>query len=225
MFPATSLFQSSGAVGHDACPLEIVVVMSDGALGELLREALHRDLRLRVVAVCRLAVEAEETLRRERDCGLVIADPWLADAPGADLLQRIRALRPALPLLLYTTRVDPLTMDVMLRAGAGGVVERGAPLGELLAAVPKVARGGTVFSESVSAVMRGFVTGAGAEGGRSLTRREQEIGRRLVRGEGVPEIATALSLAPRTVLNTRRRIAMKLGIDTANRRARPEWLI
>lgn len=207
-----------------ASPLDIVTVIGDAALAELLHVALHRDLRWRVVADCRRATEVEEVLRREPDCGLLLADPELPDARGADLVERVRALRPGLPILLYTGQVDALTVDVMLRAGVLGMVERGEPLTSLLEAVERVARGEPVFSARVAEVVRGFVVAASGSGGSRLTRREQDIGRRLLRGETVDGIASALGLAPRTVSNVRIRIAAKLGIRMDDRRARPGWL-
>jgi two-component system, NarL family, invasion response regulator UvrY len=203
--------------------LDIVVLMPDAALSELLCAALHRNMGWNVAGHCRRIDEVEGVLRREVDAGLIIADPLLTNAAGADVVERVRALRSRLPILLYTATVDALTVEVMLRAGANGLIEKGEPLSELLAAVPRVARGETVFSPAVAAVVRGFVAKPDGSGGR-LTKREFEIGRRLVRGETIEGIAAELRLSPRTVHNVRRHIALKLGIDLANRRARPEWL-
>ncbi len=196
------------------------MLLPDPALGELLREALHRNLTWRVIAVCTSAQSLIATLREEPDCGLAILDPWLPDVRGAEVVEQLHQLRPRLPVLVYTSRSDPLTIDILLRAGARGVIEKGGPLSELLEAVPRIARGETVFSASVATVVRDQVSQVVAR----LTSREHDIGRRLVQGDDVATIAAALQLSPRTVSNTRRRIASKLGIDPKDRRHRPEWL-
>lgn len=70
--------------------------------------------------------------------------------PGVDSLQTIEALRATHPLcrvLIYSGYSDPDTVHRARAAGAWGVVDKLAPLEEILSVIRQVAAGGTAFPQ------------------------------------------------------------------------------
>ncbi len=162
---------------------------------------------------------------------------------GAEAVQLCGALRPAVVLLDYNLpdmdglestrqilelgllppcRVLILTMYTseeyavrLIRAGASGFLAKSVPAEELMAAIRKVAAGGTYVS---SCVMERLVACFGPPGDEapeaSLSDRELQVLVRLARGGATREVATALSLSISTVETYRGRLLQKLSLRT-----------
>lgn len=135
-----------------------------------------------------------------------------------EVLSRVVAERPSLPVLILTglreTEIGPLA----LRVGAAGTVARQRASRELPEAICRAARGERYVSPTLGAfladaLLRGQDLGTlGAAGGLSL--REVQIVRLTAQGLRRREIAAHMAIAPATVTTYQRRARAKLGLRT-----------
>ena len=76
---------------------------------------------------------------------VVVLDYHLPPADGLQLCRRIKRTMPPPKVLLYSAYADASLVIPAILAGADGVVNKGAPAGELYDAIRTVARGETVM--------------------------------------------------------------------------------
>lgn len=135
----------------------------------------------------------------------------LEDAPGPEIVRRLREAQPDCRVLIYSGATDRALVVAALRAGPAGFVHRSEPLGSLRAAVDAAARGASYFSPLAAGLLRGGPPG-NADGGpeREISAREQEILALVAAGLSNKEISARLHLAVRTVENHRARLQGKL---------------
>jgi two-component system invasion response regulator UvrY len=147
-----------------------------------------------------------------RPWDLVLLDISLPGRSGIGILDRVKRLRPALPVLVLTIRPDRQYAICALRRGAGGYITKDAPPQDLLNAVRRVLRG----QKYVSPRMAGdLVAHAAAPESRSaLSRRERQVISSLLAGSSVSETAAAMGLSPKTVSTYRTRAFRKLCLRT-----------
>ena len=154
--------------------------------------------------------------------------------PGMNGLVAARALleaRPNARIVTLTRHVDQAYLQELLRAGVSGyVLKRSAPT-ELLQAIRAVARGGQFIDSSLTArVTAGFIgaKGSGAKPTTELTERETEVLRMIAAGHAHKEIATRLSLSPKTVdahkANAMRKLNLNGRIDIIKYAVLQGWL-
>jgi DNA-binding NarL/FixJ family response regulator len=131
-----------------------------------------------------------------------------------DVLRRVKAEFPALPVLALNIGANDHPVMRALRAGAAGYIHKACTPEELLVAMRRVVGGGTYLSpliaEKIAAELRN-----GGEGGKPherLSPRELEIFRLLGSGKSVSEIGRKLKLSVKTVSTHRSRILEKTGL-------------
>jgi DNA-binding NarL/FixJ family response regulator len=156
------------------------------------------------------------TLVRSRPIDLVVLDLGLGMRSGLELVKHLRSEFPRLRVLVLSMHREDLFAERALRAGASGYVQKDNAPEELLAAVARVAGGGTYVSARVaeklaSDVMRGHAQEMPHE---RLSDREFEVFRLLGRGMSITEIAQALNLSVKTVSTHRTRIMGKTSLQT-----------
>jgi DNA-binding NarL/FixJ family response regulator len=102
-----------------------------------------------------------------------------------------------------------------LKAGASGYLTKESAPEELVAAIRKVCQGGIYVTESLA---ERLATALGPEDKRlpheTLSDRELQVMCLLADGRSAKDIATKLSLSPKTISTYRSRILVKLGIKT-----------
>ena len=139
----------------------------------------------------------------------------LAAAIGA------RAARPGLPVLVLSQHVEPLYARDLLASGEGAIgyllKDRVADVDEFVAAVRRVASGGTVLDPEVVA---GLVAGLGSNGpGRPLDRltdREREVLTLMAEGRSNAAIAARLFVSEKAVGKHTNAIFTKLDLPQAH---------
>ncbi|MDQ7821039.1 MAG: response regulator transcription factor [Armatimonadota bacterium] len=117
--------------------MRILVVEDDPRVGEILTDALALEGYTAVVAG-----SGQEGVDRSVDpeVGLAILDVMLPDIDGFDVLRRLRARRPDLPVLMLTARDDLPSKVAGLEAGADDYLTKPFALEELLARVRALLR-------------------------------------------------------------------------------------
>lgn len=148
---------------------------------------------------------------------VLILDLSLPKVSGPEVLRRLRAIRPTLPVVVVSMYPEDHYARPMLAAGAAFYVSKERPPAELIAVVRAAARGERQALPETAA-SRGGAEARGAADGRApheaFTRREHQIFMLLVDGLTGAEIAAQLDLHPSTVSNHVTQIRDKLGVRT-----------
>ncbi len=105
-------------------------------------------------------------------------------------------------------------MTEHLREGAAGIVFKAQSIPELVSAIRIVASGGRYLPPSLSNLDQASEAGAGSATMATLSRRENEIFRMVVKGWALKDIASKLFISIKTVESHRTNINRKLGVRT-----------
>ncbi|QIG46056.1 response regulator transcription factor [Nocardioides anomalus] len=189
----------------------------------LLRAGLVRILEasdMEVVAEVDNAPMLEKALERA-DFDVAIVDvrlPPTFATEGLAAAVAARAARPALPVLVLSAHVEPLYARDLLASGQGAVgyllKDRVADVDEFVAAVRRVAAGGTVLDPEVVA---GLVAGSAADRPLDrLTDREREVLTLMAEGRSNAAIAGRLFVSEKAVGKHISAIFTKLDLPQAS---------
>lgn len=184
----------------------------------IVREGLKRILEATpegwVITEESSGFQALDSLRRAH-FDLAIVDISMPGMSGLELIRRIRAEFPALPVLVLSMHAEEEYALRAFKAGANGYVTKDSAAAELLAAVRKVLQGGayvtTSLAERVVQQLNGSVE---VPRHAKLSNRELEVLRRIVAGERATDIAQALNLSVKTISTHKTRIMDKLQLDS-----------
>jgi two-component system invasion response regulator UvrY len=185
---------------------------------ELLRRGLRSilagafpDLTLVEAADARQALDAAA----KAPCDVALVDINLPGRGGLELLQDLRRLYPAMPVIVLSAYPE---RDYALRAfklGAAGYVSKQSAEGELLWAVRKALTGGRYVPPSLAEALAAQLAGESPEAPHeTLSNRELQVLRLVALGKSLKEIASELALSDKTIGTYRTRISQKLGLGT-----------
>ncbi len=145
---------------------------------------------------------------------LVIVDIALKGINGIELIKRIKALHPEVPVLVLSVQDEALFAERALRAGARGYVMKQAATEEVMAAIRRVLRGGRYLSRKMQERLLENLSDGSASGSAPgidcLSDRELEVFQLVGRGCGTRQIAEQLHLSVKTIETYRAHIKKKL---------------
>jgi two-component system response regulator NreC len=197
--------------------LRLLLVDDHPVLRAGLSVLLSAEPDLSVVAEAdtgRAAVELAQSLHPD----LIVMDVSLPDLNGAEATRTIKQQRPDLPVLALSVHEEVPFVRMLLDAGAGGYVLKRSACEELVRAVRIVATGATYLDPAIAGpVVRAGQrrhSPVGMPSAVALSERESEVVRLLAQGLTMKEMATQLSLSPRTLETYRSRAMEKLGFKT-----------
>jgi DNA-binding NarL/FixJ family response regulator len=146
---------------------------------------------------------------------LLLMDLNMPGTSGVGLIERVKARRPALPVLILSMNDEAQTAMRAIKAGANGYMTKECEPAVLFAAIRKVASGGKYIDPDLAEKML-FGSGASASGApHSLfTDRELEVFNLLITGKTVNEIANHLDISNKTVSTHKVRLLDKLSLGT-----------
>lgn len=148
-------------------------------------------------------------------CDILVLDISFPDSDGLDMLERIRAVWPALNILVMSMHPEEQYALRAMKAGARGYISKNSPSVELIDAIRKIARGARYYSETVVDKMAGgYLQETTNKPHDQLTNREFQVFMLLARGLSVQEISRLLVLSSNTVYTFRRRIFEKMNLQT-----------
>jgi len=163
------------------------------------------------------AVDGTDVLTRLRliTVDVLLLDMSMPGKSGIALIAQIKATYPALPVLVLSMYRESQYAVQAIRAGAAGYLTKNAESEQLMSAIRRVARGGTVVSPLVAEkLVRQLQQPAEALPHTRLTSREFQIFQMLVEGNGINEIARCLSLSAKTVSTHKANILTKMDIPS-----------
>jgi DNA-binding NarL/FixJ family response regulator len=176
----------------DSKMIRILVVDDHFMVRMGLCASLNVEPDMKVVAE---AGTGEEALRiyRQHEPTLVLMDVRLPSMGGIETAAAILAEFPKARILMLSTHAGEEEIYRSLQAGASGYILKNAVREQLLQAIRQVCRGERYIDPSVTSVLAARLSH------RSLTARELEVLRMIVRGLSNKEIASALNIAEVTV--------------------------
>jgi DNA-binding NarL/FixJ family response regulator len=195
--------------------VSVRVLLADGhpvvrlGVRQILREHFHS------VEVGEAGSGAEVLQRlQDRRWDLLILAINLPDRNGLDLLPEIRAVAPALPVLVLTIHGEAEYGLRVLQHGAAGYVTKDSSPETIALAVERILAGGRYVSSTLAArLATHLATGSYDLPHETLSSREFQVLRLLASGLSVAEIAAALTLHVRTIGTFRRSILRKLQLN------------
>ena len=152
-----------------------------------------------------------------KDIDLVLLDVNLPDMHGADICQKIKELRPDLPVLILTMHASSNHVKRLLTAGANGYVLKDCSDEELIEAIDTVHRGKLYLSGTVNKVLqenrdKNALRDASSLQMPKLTSREVEILGLILEEFTTDEMATRLNISPHTIISHRKNLLSKLQV-------------
>lgn len=155
-----------------------------------------------------------ETLR-QTPCEVVLLDISMPGVNGLEAIPRIRALNNPPAVLVLSMHDEAQMAARALKIGAAGYATKDSDPALLLTAIRKVAAGGRYIDPELADRMVFEVGLTDARPAHTLlSEREFSVFERLVRGEGVNEIAQQLAVSSKTVSTHKARLMQKLGLHS-----------
>lgn len=173
-------------------------------------DSLARHLSAGGIDVVALARDGDEAWQAIEDARPTVAviDARMPGPTGLELARRIRAEAPETAIIIYTAAGDAALVTEALEIGVLGLVQKDAPLAELVRAVRLVAAGGRYVDASLARHV------LARDEGRPLTERERDVLRLLGEGLSNDEVGRRLDISPETVRVHLRKAMVKLGAAT-----------
>jgi DNA-binding NarL/FixJ family response regulator len=146
---------------------------------------------------------------------LVLVDIGLPGADGLVVGKEIHRRLPSAKLVAVTALDDPGTARKAMTMGFRGYLSKDLPALQFAASIQAIVEGRAIFPRLGVAPTRRTRANGGSPGGpRHLTRREREVLLLLTEGLRGTEIATRLSISPRTVRTYVQSILHKLQVHS-----------
>lgn len=144
---------------------------------------------------------------------LVLLDLSMPGFSGTQLIERIRAHAPKLPILVFSMHNEVQTAKRALQAGAWGFVTKGSGKEILIAAIRCVAAGGRFIDPMVAErVMFEKPRPDESAPHERLSDRELQVMKRIAQGRAIKEIAEELCISDKTVSTHKTRLMKKMNI-------------
>lgn len=182
-----------------------------------LRSLLQADPELVVVGEAADGRQAVELVERLQPI-LLVVDLKMPGLDGLAVTREVHRRSPSTRVLVLSIHANEAYVTQALSAGAAGYVTKEADIGNLAQAVREVAKGGHYLSPPVSGLVIEAYLKKRQDGSLdpydTLTEREREVLRMAAESVSIADIASRLSISPRTVENHRANLMRKLGLKT-----------
>jgi DNA-binding NarL/FixJ family response regulator len=174
---------------------------------------LSRFLSNNGITITASTRDGEEALRKIEQTRPTVAvlDARMPGLSGLEVLRAVTAADLPTRVILYTGYGDDALMSDALDAGVGGVIDKEAPLDDLVRAIRVVAEGGTYLDPTAAASL---IAQRRRSPTRDLTQRERDVLRELAEGKSNEQIGEVLSISPQTVRTHLQKAMEKLGATT-----------
>lgn len=148
---------------------------------------------------------------------VIVMDLQMPELSGVQATEQILAALPDTRVLVLSASGEQQDVLDAVKAGATGYLVKSASAEELLAAVRRTAEGDASFTPGLAGLLLGeyrrLASGA-ADDGPQLTERETEVLRMVAKGLTARQVATRLTISPRTVQNHLQNVMTKLQVHT-----------
>ena len=154
---------------------------------------------------------------------IILMDLTMPRTSGMDAIVQIKRQHPAIKIIALTFHKEDQYIHAALEAGADAYVLKDDSRHELFSALANVISGKNYLSPSiVDKVVAGYLSGGDSSSTSTqaswevLTRREREVIKLIAEGKRTKEIATYLSLSPKTIEKHRTNLMRKLDLHNVS---------
>jgi two-component system response regulator NreC len=194
--------------------VRILIADDHGLVRGGLRAMLEDEPAIEVVAE---AGTGEEALRLARELvpDIVLLDIGLPDMDGIETTRWLKKLAPQIKVLILSVYEDESLLREAIKAGAAGYMIKRAAEEDLMAAIQAISRGDMYIHPAITRLLiKDFSQTVEAKKGNpdTLTPRELEVMKYIIRGFTNRQIAETLLISVRTVEGHRASILSKLGL-------------
>lgn len=174
---------------------------------------LSRFLSNSEITITASARDGEEALRKieQTSPDVAVLDARMPRLSGLEVLRRLTAAGNPTRVILYTGYGDDALLSDALDAGVGGVIDKDAPLEDLVRAIRVVSEGGTYLDPKTAAAL---IAERRRNPKRELTSRERDVLRLLADGHTNEQMGVLLTISPQTVRTHVQKAMDKLGATT-----------
>lgn len=184
-----------------------------------IKSLLENEANIIVVGEATDGVEALKVVE-EQNPDLLILDIRMPNLTGIEVVEKLRAQGNLVKIVMLSMHESEEYVLKSIKAGADGYLLKGSSKEEFLKAVHTVANGGKYFSGDISSILISQLSNplAKIENKQSfeeetiITKREKEILKLLLAGNGNKEIAEALDISKRTAEVHRFNLMKKLKV-------------
>jgi DNA-binding NarL/FixJ family response regulator len=155
--------------------------------------------------------ETLAALSRDR-WDVLVLDIFMPGRTGLEVLHDVRQRQPDLPVLVVSSAPEEQLAVRVLRAGAGGYLNKQAAPEELVRAIDRLLAGGRYVSAKLAERLAALIGRVERPAADRLSDREFAVLQLLLAGRSIKEIAAELSLSGKTVSTYHTRIWEKLGV-------------
>jgi DNA-binding NarL/FixJ family response regulator len=156
-------------------------------------------------------------LAQELQPDIVTLDISMPELNGIDAARKLKKLLPRTKMIFVTMHADQAYVSEAFKAGASGYLLKRSAGSELLQAIQSVMDGQCYITPLVAkGLVDSTITGRkpAVLTGESLTTRQREVLQLVAEGKTVKEIASALTLSPKTVEFHKSQIMSLLDLHT-----------
>ena len=194
--------------------LHLLLVDDHAVVREGLKRILTASGSQWHIAEASSGFEALEILRQQA-LDLAIVDLSMPGMSGLELIHRIRVSFPSVMVLVLSMHAEEQYAVRAFKSGAKGYVTKCTAAEELVAAVVKVAAGGAYVTTRLAERMVQQFNGSLLDPNHAqLSNRELDVLQRIVAGQRLTDIATALHLSIKTVSTHKSHIQEKLQLPS-----------
>jgi len=199
--------------------VRILLIEDHATVREALAATFEREEGFEVVGQAGSIEEARGMLGME-SVDVAVVDLGLPDGYGGDLIKDIREANPHAQALVLSASLERAQIAQAVQSGAAGVLNKTAPLDEVVGAVERLRAGETLMPLSEVVEMLRFAGARREEehearrAVESLTPREREVLQALAEGLDSAGIAERLNISLRTMRNHMASILSKLGVHS-----------
>jgi DNA-binding NarL/FixJ family response regulator len=199
-------------------PITVMLVEDHVLMREGTRELLDREEDIQVIAEAGDGEQAVWLANAQRP-DVIIMDIAMPKLNGLEATRAIKAADPGCAVLVLTAYDDDQYVFAFLEAGAAGYLLKDVSIDELIKAIRAVYAGESVLHPAVARKVIDYFVGrkelqqVDLESDQ-LTAREQEVLKLAAKGMTNREIASELSISPRTAQVHLSNIFAKLGVGS-----------
>jgi two-component system response regulator NreC len=198
-------------------PSRILIADDHGVLRAGLRALLNKETEYEVVGESATSDEAFQAAL-ELNPDVVLMDLSMPGVGGIEVTRRLKERLPGIRVLILTVHEDATLLREAMKAGAAGYVVKRAVESELIDAIETVRRGDLYVHSSMTRALLSEVQSAPPVSRRghpeTLTNREMDVLRLIVRGFTNRQVGEKLVLSVRTVESHRANIMQKLDLSS-----------
>ena len=179
-----------------------------------LRQILEDEDRIGLIHEAGNGKELFERMK-EQKYDVILLDISLPGRSGLDMISQIKKTQKSAAVLMLSIHSEEVYAIKAFKYGASGYITKSSAPEELISAIRKVSSGGRYISASLAEKMAETMLSESEKPLQQLlSSRELEVLGLFASGKSVTQIATELSLSPKTISTYRARLLDKLKLST-----------